>query len=58
MMHFQLLDQSRQAKKESHPVVIDIPRMKQALASKRYLMPEGLSREQMSQYILAAAREK
>ena len=57
MMNFQLLDQSRQAKKESHPVVIDIPRMKKALAAERFLAPEGLSREGIQQFILEAGKK-
>ena len=44
-------------KTESAPVLIDIPRMEKALASKRYLMPQGLSRDEMIQHILNTAKE-
>lgn len=40
------------------PVLIDLDRMKSALAAERFTMPQGLSREEMRQHIIASARGK
>ncbi|WP_161798550.1 hypothetical protein [Acinetobacter sp. 243_ASPC] len=56
MGHMVVADTDKK-KTESAPVLIDIPRMEKALASKRYLMPQGLSRDEMIQHILNTAKE-
>lgn len=38
-------------------VKIDIPRMEQALQSERFLMPQGLSIDEMENFILNVARK-
>lgn len=38
-------------------VKIDIPRMEQALQSERFLMPQGLSMDEMEAFILNVARQ-
>ena len=57
MMHL-MVGTTAKKKTESLPVVIDSRRMDQALNAKRFIMPQGLSREEMRQHILDAARKK
>ena len=40
------------------PVRINLDRMKSALASETFVMPQGLSREEMRKHIIASARKK
>jgi hypothetical protein len=42
---------------ENRPVIIDIERMQHALAQPFYTLPEGLSREEIRQFILDKAEE-
>lgn len=57
MMHFKI-STTETRKIESKPVMIDSHRMDKALNTERFTMPQGLSREEMRQHILAAARKK
>lgn len=45
------------AMEEQRPVIIDIERMQKALSLPAYVMPEGLSREEIRQFILDKAKE-
>ena len=40
------------------PIRINLDRMKSALSAESFVMPQGLSREEMRKHIIASARKK
>ena len=44
--------------KTTMPIRINIDRMKSALSAESFVMPQGVSREEMRKHIIASARKK
>lgn len=53
-----LVTSTSSTEQKTMPIRTNIDRMKSALSAETFVMPQGLSREEMRKHIIASARKK